>query len=88
MLKTILTVFGLIFLAEMGDKTQLATFAYAASCKQKFAVFLGASFALIITSFIGAYLGGMIGKLLPYRYVNTGVGLLFIGIGLFMVFKG
>jgi len=88
MLKTVLTVFGIIFLAELGDKTQLATFAYATSSKQKFAVFIGASLALIITSFIGAYFGGVIGKFVPYRYVHTGAGLLFIGIGLFMIFKG
>ena len=85
MWKTVFTVFGLIFLAELGDKTQLATFAYAASSRQKFAVFIGASLALIVTSFIGAYLGGMLGKFIPYSYVHKGAGLLFIGIGIFMI---
>jgi len=85
MWKTVFTVFGLIFLAELGDKTQLATFAYAASSRQRFAVFIGASLALMVTSFIGAYLGGMLGKFIPYHYVHKGAGLLFIGIGIFMI---
>jgi len=85
MWKTVFTVFGLIFLAELGDKTQLATFAYAASSRQRFAVFIGASLALIVTSFIGAYLGGVLGRFIPYQYVHKGAGLLFIGIGIFMI---
>jgi len=61
------------------------TFAYAASSRQRFAVFIGASLALMVTSFIGAYLGGMLGRFIPYQYVHKGAGLLFIGIGIFMI---
>jgi len=53
--------------------------------RQRFAVFIGASLALMVTSFIGAYLGGMLGRFIPYQYVHKGAGLLFIGIGIFMI---
>ena len=45
-LRVLLTTFGIIFLAEMGDKTQLAAMTMAADSKKPWAVFIGASLAL------------------------------------------
>ena len=60
-LKVLLTVFTAVFIAELGDKTQLATLLFAADKEvSKFTVFLGASLALIVASGIGVLAGGLI----------------------------
>ncbi|MCD6320107.1 MAG: TMEM165/GDT1 family protein [Candidatus Desulfofervidaceae bacterium] len=85
--ETIMIVFITVFLAELGDKTQLATFIYAAKYQKVFPVFLGASLALICSSFLGAYIGGYLGRYLPQSLVKIFGGCLFILIGLIMILK-
>jgi len=51
--RVLLTTFGVIFLAEMGDKTQLAAMTMSAQSKRPWAVFIGASLAL--TAVIGSW---------------------------------
>jgi len=83
--KTFLTVFGLIFLAELGDKTQLATVLLVAQNKSPVAVFAGASLALVLTSLIGVLAGAVLNHYLPLRYVQTGAGIAFIIIGVLLL---
>jgi len=85
--KIIMVVFVTIFLAELGDKTQLATLIYAAKYQKTFSVFLGASLALICSSFLGAYIGGYVGKYIPQPLVRIIGGSLFIIIGLIILLK-
>src|SRR5436853_4214464 len=62
-LRFFLTVFTTVFLAELGDKTQLATFLYAAEAdRSKLVVFLGAASALVITSAIGVAFGDVVAR--------------------------
>ena len=83
--KLLFTTFGMIFLAELGDKTQLATFCFAAENKSRLTVFLGSAGALVITSLIATVLGCEASKLIPANYIKLGAGILFILLGLWMV---
>jgi Ca2+/H+ antiporter, TMEM165/GDT1 family len=85
--KIMLTTFGSILLAELGDKTQLATFCFAAESKSKFAVFLGSASALVLTSAMGCLLGSLVSRFVPANYMNLGAGALFVVLGLWMIFS-
>jgi putative Ca2+/H+ antiporter (TMEM165/GDT1 family) len=84
-LKVMLTTFGMIFLAELGDKTQLATFAFAAESKTRLAVFLGSAGALVLTSLLAVVFGSAVSRLVPAHYIKTGAGALFLLLGLWMM---
>jgi putative Ca2+/H+ antiporter (TMEM165/GDT1 family) len=79
------TTFGMIFLAELGDKTQLATFAFAAESKTRLAVFLGAAGALVLTSLLAVVFGSAVSKLIPPTHIKIGAGVLFVLLGLWML---
>ena len=82
-LKLLLTVSATVFLAELGDKTQLATLLFAAkSPGGLLTVFLGASAALILASAIGVLAGGLIAELVNPKYLTYAAGVGFIVIGI------
>lgn len=84
-LKVLLTTFGMIFLAELGDKTQLATFAFAAESKSRLSVFLGSAGALVLTSLLAVVIGAAISRLVPASYIRIGAGVLFLLLGVWMM---
>ena len=75
------SAFLMIFLAELGDKTQLSTFAFASQSKSPLSVFLGASLALVLSSLIGVALGGLIGRFVPERVMKVIAAVVFFGFG-------
>lgn len=80
--KIFATVFGSVFLAELGDKTQLATVLFAAkSTVSLWTIFLAASGALVLTSALGVVLGGFLSLYLNPRYLSYAAGVGFIVIG-------
>ena len=83
--RVLITTFGVIFLAEMGDKTQLAAMTMAAQTKKPWAVFLGASLALAAVSALGVIVGSVIGDYVPLAWVKRVAALAFIVIGLLML---
>ncbi len=85
-LRVLLTTFGIIFLAEMGDKTQLAAMTMAADTKKPWAVFLGASLALAAVSALGVLVGGVVGQYVPLEWVKRVAAMAFIVIGVLMLF--
>ena len=84
-LRVLLTTFGIIFLAEMGDKTQLAAMTMAAQTKRPWAVFIGSSLALTAVSALGVVLGSVIGDYVPLEWVKRGAAVAFIIIGILML---
>lgn len=88
-LKVLLTVFVAVFIAELGDKTQLATLLFAADKEvSKLTVFVGASLALILASGIGVLAGGIVSQYVGERALNYLAGAGFIAIGLWTLFRG
>ncbi len=85
-MKTFFIVFVSIFLAELGDKTQLATLLFASEKNiNKYVVFLGAALALTTTSAIGVLAGDMLSNYINQRYLNYAAGISFIAIGIFLL---
>lgn len=86
--KILLTVFTAVFIAELGDKTQLATMLFAADKEvSKLTVFVGASLALILTSAIGVLLGGVISQYISAKHLHYIAGMGFIAIGVWTLLK-
>ncbi|MCW5600383.1 TMEM165/GDT1 family protein [Nitrosomonas sp.] len=86
--KILLTVFATVFIAELGDKTQLATMLFAADREvSKWTVFIGASLALILTSAIGVLLGSVISSYLSAKHLHYIAGAGFIAIGIWTLLK-
>lgn len=80
-----LTTFGTIFLAEMGDKTQLAAIAAVAKTGKPGAVFAGASLALVAVTFLGVAGGTVLTKYISPEQLNQLAGLAFVVIGLLIL---
>ena len=86
--KVVFGVFITIFLAELGDKTQLATVLYASDKEvNKLLVFAGASMALIATSAIGVFAGSLLSEYINPDYIRKIAGIGFVIIGIWVFFK-
>lgn len=83
--RVFLTTFGVIFLAEMGDKTQLAAMTMAAQSKKPWAVFIAVALALTAVSAIGVLVGSVIGDYLPIVWVKRAAAVAFIVIGILIL---
>ena len=86
--KLLLTVFTAIFIAELGDKTQLATLLFAADRDaSKLTVFVGASLALILASALGVLAGTLLAHTINVKLLNYLAGSGFILIGLWTLWQ-
>jgi putative Ca2+/H+ antiporter (TMEM165/GDT1 family) len=87
-LRLFATVFSTVFVAELGDKTQLATLLYAADgAHPKWTVFLAASVALVLTSALGVLAGSALSQYLDPRLLRWIAGLGFVAIGLWTLVR-
>ena len=80
-LTLLITTFFTVFLAEMGDKTQLTTIALSSTTNKPLAVFIGSSIALILATLLGALAGGSISNLIPAFLLKLLAGIVFLYIG-------
>jgi len=81
-LTLLFTTFITVFLAEMGDKTQLTTITLSSSTNKPLAVFMGSSIALILATLLGALAGGSIANLIPDFILKLLSGIVFLTIGI------
>lgn len=81
-------IFVTVFIAELGDKTQLATMLFATEKEvSKMTVFLAASAALIVASALGVLAGSLLSEYINERYLHYMAGVGFIGIGMFTLYS-
>ncbi len=86
--KILANVLVSVFIAEMGDKTQLATMLFAADKDvSKLTIFLSASVALVATSAIGVLVGSALSHLISEKQLHHIAGAGFVIIGLLMLWK-
>jgi putative Ca2+/H+ antiporter (TMEM165/GDT1 family) len=83
--RVFLTTFGAIFLAEMGDKTQLAAMTMAAETKKPLTVFVSSVLALACVLALGVAVGGALGHYLPLEWIKRAAAVGFIVIGALML---
>jgi putative Ca2+/H+ antiporter (TMEM165/GDT1 family) len=82
------TVFTSVFIAELGDKTQLATMLFASDKEtSKLTVFFGASLALVVTSALGVVAGSFISEYVSEKVLHYLAGIGFIVIGVWTLWK-
>jgi putative Ca2+/H+ antiporter (TMEM165/GDT1 family) len=87
--KLFASTFAAIFLAEVGDKTQLATLSLAAGGSSRWVVFAGSAMALVVTSAVAVLVGEALTRVVPPIWIKRGAGALFIVLGiLFLLARG
>lgn len=79
--KIVISTFGAVFLAELGDKTQLSTMMLASSKKAPLSVFLGSACALVLSSLIGVLVGDTLYRVVPPNVIRILAGGAFVVIG-------
>ena len=86
MLRTFFSVFATIFLAEVGDKTQLATILFASDAKvSKWLIFSAAALALVVAAGIGVLVGAQVERFVSPRTLKIVAGVGFIAIGIWTI---
>lgn len=87
--KAMLPIFSSVFMAELGDKTQLATILFMAGGAATAAeVFVASGAALVLSTFLAVMFGAAIARLIPPRALKMMAGLAFVGLGFYYLWQG
>jgi putative Ca2+/H+ antiporter (TMEM165/GDT1 family) len=86
-LREIATAFSIIFISEFGDLSQIQAANFAAKTHELLGVFIAASLALISVSFLGAYGGQFLQRVVPVKWIRLGGGLIFAGLGIYTLIR-
>lgn len=87
-ISVLITTFSTIFLAELGDKTQLATLMLSAQSGRPLIIFIGAALALISTSLLGVIIGRWIANNFPRQNFTVVSGIIMLSLGIYLVIIG
>lgn len=85
-MKTFWITFATLFVAELGDKTQLAVITMTSKTKEPFKVFLGATLALACVTLLGVFVGEALLRIVPEQVIKKIAAAAFIVIGALMFF--
>ncbi len=85
--REISTAFTVIFIGEFGDLTQIQAANFSAKTHRPLEVFLASSLAMIVVSFVGAYGGQLLQRVVPLKKIRLGGGLIFAGLGVYTVVR-
>ena len=87
--KLFLTVFGTVFVAELGDKTQLATLVFASDgTSSRWTVFAAAAAALVVSAGVAVLAGGLVARYVSERTLRWVAGVAFIALGTWTIARG
>ncbi|MDL2227177.1 TMEM165/GDT1 family protein [Deltaproteobacteria bacterium OttesenSCG-928-M10] len=88
-IKVMLPIFSSVFMAELGDKTQVATVCFTAggACS-KTEVFTASALALILSTFLAVVFGSAVGRLIPPHFLRIGAGAVFVIMGILFLRQG
>ncbi|MEZ6196413.1 MAG: TMEM165/GDT1 family protein [Planctomycetota bacterium] len=87
--KLFASVFATVFLAEIGDKTQLATMLFAADAREKkLTVFAASAAALVCAAAIGVAAGALVSQVVPPAVLRWVAGLGFVAVGIVVIVRG
>lgn len=81
------TTAATVFVAELGDKTQLTTVSLASSSSSRLAVFLGSATGLVASAAVAVLAASAIARLIPPVWLQRGAGVLFLGLGAFTLWR-
>ncbi len=79
--------FGIVFLSELGDKSQLAAIALSGASENPRAIFVGSAAALVLASFLGVIAGEGVAQILPTPLIKGVAAISFAGLGLSMLWS-
>jgi putative Ca2+/H+ antiporter (TMEM165/GDT1 family) len=85
--REIATAFAVIFVGEFGDLTQIQAANFSAKTHQPLEVFLASSLALVLVSFVGAYGGQLLQRVVPLKKIRLAGGFIFAGLGIYTLVK-
>lgn len=83
--KIFFSTFVIVFLAELGDKTQLTALAASSGTKSIWSVFAGASIALVLSTLIAVLVGSVLQNFIPLRVIRIAAGALFLVFGAILI---
>ena len=84
--KVLLSTFGILFLAELGDKTQLAVITLTTETKKPLGVFFGAILALALVTLLGVVFGSLIQQWIPPSVLRKAAAVVFVTLGVAIFF--
>ena len=84
--KIIITTFITIFLAELGDKTQIASILMSSKTDKPLLVFIDTMLAFALVTILGVTIGTVMARMLPLNYIKTGAAITFIMVGILILF--